>query len=106
MDIELPQIIYGPLHVGAGIIQCILRGSENARATLAGETLISPRVKETLHALPSGEVVIITGRRIKVRPAGVDGVLRQDDKGELHWQSHALIDKMTEAANSAGWCGM
>jgi superfamily II DNA or RNA helicase len=103
VDIELPQIVYGPLRVGAGTIQCVLRGSQNVRVSLAGEIFISPRVKETLHALPNGEVIIITARRLKIRPPGVDGVLLRDNKGKLHWQTHTQIDQITEAADLTGW---
>jgi hypothetical protein len=86
-----------------GTVQCVLRDAQSVDTDPAGETFISPRIKERLHTLPNGETIVIPHRRIKERPTGVDGVLLQDSSGALHWQSHVLIDDLTEAGTVKGW---
>jgi hypothetical protein len=99
VDIELPQIAYGPFRVGVGSVECVLRGPEKVTGSLAGEMQISSRIKVPVHKLSNGETVIITGRRIGLRPSGVDGVLLEDGSNRLRWQAHAQIDELTESDN-------
>jgi superfamily II DNA or RNA helicase len=103
IELELPQLNYGPATVSIGALQCVLRSRQKLAAIPQGEIQVSARVKEPTYKLPSGEIVLVTSRKGIVRPAKVDGVLFTKDDGSLSWQSHRLIDEMNAAAVKDGW---
>lgn len=103
IELELPQLSLGPLSVGAGSVQCILRSSLKVAAQPQGDVAISPKIREPLYRLPSGEVVIITSRKRIERPSDVHGVLFQNPDGTLAWQSHQVIDDLNGDAAARGW---
>jgi superfamily II DNA or RNA helicase len=101
--LSLPPLEYGPVGCAGGRIQCVLRSGGNVAATPLGTAQISRRVKEPLFALASGEKVVVTERKRVPRPPEVDGVLVRGRDGDLHWQSHTLIDGLTRDAGARGW---
>lgn len=103
IEFELPQLTYGPISVDIGTIQCVLRLAQKVTASPQGEIQISARIKEQTYRLPSDDLVIVTTRKRVGRPAGIDAVLFRDEDGQLHWQSHKLIDDMADAVARDGW---
>ena len=63
VELKLPQLDYGPVKSAAGQIRASLRAAETVSAVLVGEVHVSPRVKEPMYALPSGEHVVVTTRK-------------------------------------------
>ncbi|MFL6846316.1 MAG: DEAD/DEAH box helicase [Allosphingosinicella sp.] len=102
-ELELPQLLYGPVRSTIGVIQCVLRPPRTVPARPAGETNVSPRIKEPLFALPDGEKIVVTSRKSATRPADVDGLLWRDDNGKLAWLSHREIDDLEKSAEANGW---
>jgi superfamily II DNA or RNA helicase len=103
VELDLPQLSYGPISVSAGSIQCALRSKATVTAEPLGEVAISPRLKAPFYRLQNGETVAVTTRKRVERPADIDGVLFQDDDGKLTWQSHRLIDSLNRDAAERGW---
>lgn len=103
ITLDIPQLSYGPVALGAGTMQLVLGASQTVSAKPYGEITISPRIKENSYLLPSGEVVIITSRKKIDRPTDVDGVLFQAADGRLNWQSHKAIEQIDIDAASRGW---
>ena len=56
--------------------------------TLVGETQVSPRRKEPIYQLSTGETVVVTKRPDIDLPDDVDGVLRKLENGSFKWSSH------------------
>jgi superfamily II DNA or RNA helicase len=100
---DLPPLEYWPIRSPAGQIRCVLRPAETVSGTPLGEVSVSPRLKEPVYQLSSGEKLIVTARKLTQRPVGVDGVLSRDPGEKLKWQSHQLVDQLEQDAKSRGW---
>jgi len=68
-----------------------MRPSYDAKVVAQTEAAVSPRVREPVYEIESGERILVTKRRVTDRPPGIDGILRETSRG-LRWQSHRLID--------------
>ena len=101
VQINLPalEVILSPSPIGA--IRCILQSARQVEAEPAGEVQISPRIKERLYRLPSGETFVISIRKIAQRPSGVDGVLLRNGY-DLDWQGHRLLDEFHAEVQAKG----
>ena len=102
-SLSIPALEIGPVPCGVGRIYCQLKPSGIIRAERAGECQISPRIKEPLFTLPTGQRLVVTTRRNVRRPDGVEGILFLDDTGALTWQSHIEIETLQAAAAARGW---
>lgn len=103
VELKLPQLDYGPVKAPAGQIRGVLRNAETVAAKPAAEVHVSPRVKELMYSLPSGERVIVTTRKGAQRPKEADGLLFKDATGDLSWLSHRAIEDMEADAAKRGW---
>lgn len=102
-DMDIPAIEFGPVPCAIGRIYCQLKPGCAIRAEPAGDCRISPRIKEPLFVLPSGERILITTRRNVSRPDDVDGVLFRNDNGALTWNRHVAIENLEADADARGW---
>jgi superfamily II DNA or RNA helicase len=69
-----------------------LRPEFTAQVVEVTEVSISPRIKEPLYRLESGERLVITSRPKIARPEGADGVLQHQGGGRYRWLSHCITD--------------
>ena len=102
VQLELPELQYGPVRTPIGQIQSILRNAETVEASLIGEIAVSARTKEPIYLLPSGERIVVTPRRTVKRPQEADGLILNDGN-HVSWLSHAAIDDIESAASKKGW---
>jgi superfamily II DNA or RNA helicase len=103
INLDLPQLNYGPVKCGAGSVQCVLRPPERLQALVDGAVLISTKIKESVYLLPNGERVIVTERKNVVRPDGIHGLLIRNADDSLTWKSHTIIDLLEADAANRGW---
>jgi superfamily II DNA or RNA helicase len=71
--------------------------------TLVGETQVSPRRKEPIYQLSTGETVVVTKRPDIDLPDDVDGVLRKLENGSFKWSSHRRVKAFEELVTKEGW---
>lgn len=88
----LPPLRLERSHAMGRVIHLINPAAEHQIADTT-EIAISPRRREPLLVLASGERVILTSRRACPRPEGVTGVLQQRDAAPLRWLSHERLDQ-------------
>jgi len=92
-----------PLKVEAnnsvGKIIHIIRPEKYVQVVSQNQINISPRIRENLYVLDNGENIIISDRKIKTRPDGVDGILIKTSENSLRWTSHKLIDEFHDKTN-------
>lgn len=100
--LQLPQLAYGPFRTPIGSIHCVLRNAETVDAVCVGEVHISPKVKEPLYELASGEKLIVTTRKQAERPPETHGVLWNDGM-RLTWLKHASRDNFDAEVRINGW---
>ena len=101
--LNLPPLDFGPVSFGIARISCSLQPSRATSVDSIGKRQISPRIKEPILSLPTGERLIVTSRRKIKRPDDVDGVLFRDPYGTLTWQSHIELEKLQNIADVHGW---
>lgn len=102
-ELDLPELLYGPMRLSIGVAQCVLRPATTIQAVRVGEVRMSARISEPLYSLPEGDKVVVTTRRNSVRPDDVDGVLLSKPDGELTWLRHRLVDDLVRDAEARGW---
>jgi superfamily II DNA or RNA helicase len=95
-QLRIPPLIALAGRHEVGTVRQVLRlGCVTAAAD--GERIsVSARTSETAYVLPSGERLIVTGRKRCPQPDGVDGVLTRHSDGQLYWVSHQLVDDFKE----------
>ena len=91
--LDVPALEFGPVRCRVGRIYCQLKPGGVIRAELSGECQISPRIKEPLFRLATGERIVITTRRNVTR----------DDSGGLTWQRHVEVEALRATAAAGGW---
>lgn len=104
-SITLPPIIFGPKKWSIGYARCMLRQSSEVSATSANTVQISPKISVESLSLSNGERIIITHRKLKELPAGIDGVLGRDE-GRHFWQCHKLLDAFEAEIAAKGWAAV
>jgi hypothetical protein len=100
---DIPPLEYGPVPFAIGRLYCQLKPGGMVQAEMAGECYISPRIKEPVYNLPTGEKIVVTTRRIIRRPNSIDGILFRDYAGNLKWQHHIEIEKFEADTVTRGW---
>lgn len=93
VELSLPEMIYGPVKLGPGHLQCSLRPSETVALKRDGVIALTARTKAEVLRHPDGEKLIIVARKRLKRPEGVDGVLYKNESGQLSWDSHTKLDE-------------
>lgn len=88
-----------------GILRCTLMPEQEATVTQIEEMQISPRRKEKVYTLESGEKIIVTERKFSPRPSGIDGILLMEN-GRRQWISHRLLDEYNQRATNEDWTRM
>lgn len=101
-QLQIPQLTCSPVRTSIGSIHCVFKEAQVAEAFAIGEVNTSPKVREPLYQLPTGEKVIITTRKYVERPPGVDGLL-YDDGSRLTWVSHQIRDDFEIEVAKYGW---
>lgn len=102
-EFALPRLQYGPIKFPIGQVRCVLRPATKVMGRLAGDVAITTKLKEPFHRLATGECLLITKRKLKALPEGIDGVLFQDAGGKLTWQWHREIGELEARAAKDGW---
>ncbi|BDU78147.1 DEAD/DEAH box helicase [Mesoterricola sediminis] len=97
----LPAIIFQKKHP-VGNIVCLLRLGENQNIVGEEYINISPRIKEKVISLQSGDKIIVTERRKIERPDDIEGVLFVGDGESSKWLSHRLLDQFRERVADRG----
>lgn len=97
----LPPLRFERPHAVGRVTQLLLPAKEHVVAEVT-EIATSPRRREPLFVMDSGERYVVTARPSLVRPAGVTGVLRQNGNDPLRWLSHELLDHTTAEVAQGG----
>jgi superfamily II DNA or RNA helicase len=100
---QRPPLEVGPVRRAIGQIRHILDVGGPCEMTLVGETQVSPRRKEPIYQLSTGETVVVTKRPDIDLPDDVDGVLRKLENGSFKWSSHRRVKAFEELVTKEGW---
>lgn len=101
--IALPPLEVGPIAHALGEIRHVLRNVEQVTVEQITDVRISPRIKEPLYRLSTGEHIIVTQRRRVDRPDGINGVLQLTRDGTYRWLSHQRIESFMADVERRGW---
>ena len=101
-EIILPALIWQRKHALGELVH-VVRSERSEIIVKRVSVSVSPRIKQQLLLLKSGERIILTTRRNCPVPEGVDGVLYQQRDEIASWQYHR---ELTGRNDSARWTEM
>lgn len=102
--LDMPALTTGPMAHALGRYWHVIRPAVSQNIVAAAEVNVSPRRKEPLYTLASGEKIIVTERmQIKERAAEADGVLRLSEDGKASWIWHRAVEGFSAEIQAKGW---
>jgi superfamily II DNA or RNA helicase len=104
--IDLPPLMVGPVGHSIGQIRHILSPGGSCEIIKIGEVQVSPRRREPLYQFPNGERVVVTPRRLLMRPAEADGVLWESGNSGYRWLHHRRVQDFKAAVTADGWAAV